>query len=138
MSNSIIKQENIVSQIHFIRGEKVILDVDLAILYGVATKQLTRAVRRNSGRFPLDFMFQLSVEEMKILRSQFGTSSWGGRRYHPYAFTEQGVAMLSGILKSKRAIEVNVENHALVCKIAPMAFFAQRVGTKIRFNGKEI
>ncbi len=109
MSNSIIKQENIVSQIHFIRGEKVILDVDLAILYGVATKQLTRAVRRNSGRFPLDFMFQLSVEEMKILRSQFGTSSWGGRRYHPYAFTEQGVAMLSGILKSKRAIEVNVE-----------------------------
>ena len=69
MSNSIIKQENIVSQIHFIRGEKVILDVDLAILYGVATKQLTRAVRRNSGRFPLDFMFQLSVEEMKILRS---------------------------------------------------------------------
>ena len=109
MSNPIIKQENIVSQIHFIRGEKVILDVDLAILYGVATKQLTRAVRRNSGRFPLDFMFQLSVEEMKILRSQFGTSSWGGRRYHPYAFTEQGVAMLSGILKSKRAIEVNVE-----------------------------
>ncbi len=109
MSNPIIKQENIVSQIHFIRGEKVILDVDLAILYGVETKQLTRAVRRNSGRFPLDFMFQLSVEEMKILRSQFGTSSWGGRRYHPYAFTEQGVAMLSGILKSKRAIEVNVE-----------------------------
>lgn len=109
MSNPIIKQENIVSQIHFIRGEKIILDVDLAILYGVETKQLTRAVRRNIERFPIDFMFQLSADEMKILRSQFGTSSWGGRRYRPYAFTEQGVAMLSGILKSKRAIEVNVE-----------------------------
>jgi len=109
MSQSIVKQDNIVSQIHFIRGEKVILDVDLAILYGVETKQLTRAVRRNIERFPLDFMFQLSVDEMNILRSQFGTSSWGGRRYRPYAFTEQGVAMLSGVLKSKRAIEVNVE-----------------------------
>lgn len=111
MKNSVavVKQENIVSQIHFIRGEKVILDVDLAALYGVETKQLTRAVRRNIQRFPPDFMFQLTMEEMKILRSQFGTSSWGGRRYPPFAFTEQGVAMLSGILHSQRAIEVNIE-----------------------------
>lgn len=108
-NSAVVKAENIVSQIHLIRGEKVILDVDLAILYGVETKQLTRAVRRNIHRFPADFMFQLTIEEMKILRSQFGTSSWGGRRYPPLAFTEQGVAMLSGILNSKRAIEVNIE-----------------------------
>lgn len=108
-NSAVVKAENIISQIHLIRGEKVILDVDLAILYGVETKQLTRAVRRNIHRFPADFMFQLTIEEMKILRSQFGTSSWGGRRYPPLAFTEQGVAMLSGILNSKRAIEVNIE-----------------------------
>jgi hypothetical protein len=109
MSNPIIKQENIVSQIHFIRGEKVILDVDLAILYGVETRVLKQAVKRNIERFPVDFMFQLTEKEFEILRSQFVTSSWGGVRYRPFAFTEQGVAMLSGILKSKRAIEVNVE-----------------------------
>ncbi|MFA5834436.1 MAG: ORF6N domain-containing protein [Bacteroidota bacterium] len=109
MSNSIIKHENIVSQIHFIRGEKVILDVDLAILYGVETRVLKQAVKRNIERFPSDFMFQLTEKEFAILRSQFVTSSWGGVRYRPFAFTEQGVAMLSGILKSKRAIEVNVE-----------------------------
>ena len=109
MSNSIIKHENIVSQIHFIRGEKVILDVDLAILYGVETRVLKQTVKRNIERFPSDFMFQLTEKEFAILRSQFVTSSWGGVRYRPFAFTEQGVAMLSGILKSKRAIEVNVE-----------------------------
>ena len=109
MSSSIIKSESIVSQIHFIRGEKVILDADLAMLYGVEVKQLKRAVKRNIDRFPSDFMFELTSDEMKHLRYQFGTSSWGGVRYKPYAFTEQGVAMLSGILKSKRAIEVNIE-----------------------------
>lgn len=109
MSTPIIKQENIVSQIHFIRGEKVILDNDLALLYGVEVKRLKEAVRRNNKRFPPDFMFQLTTEEFQILRSQFASSSWGGARYLPFAFTEQGVAMLSGILNSKRAIEVNVE-----------------------------
>ena len=89
------------------------LDWDLAALYGVATKVLVQAVRRNLSRFPPDFMFQLRSQELRILRSQFVTSSlkrqWGGRRYSPYAFTEQGVAMLSSVLRSKRAIQVNVE-----------------------------
>ena len=110
MTRAILKSENIVSQIHFIRGEKVILDVDLAILYGVEVKQLKRAVRRNIDRFPSDFMFQLTKEEYDFLRSQFGTLKRGEHsKYLPYAFTEQGVAMLSGILKSKRSIEVNIE-----------------------------
>ena len=92
-----------------IRGEKVILDSDLATLYEVETKVLTQAVRRNIARFPADFMFQLTKEEFDHLRSQSVTSSWGGRRYPPYAFTEQGVAMLSGVLNSDRAIKVNIE-----------------------------
>ena len=85
------------------------LDADLAALYGVDTKVFVQAVRRNVDRFPADFMFQLTKQEFDNLRSQFVTSSWGGRRYPPYAFTEQGVAMLSSVLRSKRAIRVNVE-----------------------------
>ncbi len=85
------------------------LDADLAELYGVETKALNRAFMRNRERFPEDFVFQLTENEFEDLRCQFGTSKWGGRRYLPYAFTEQGVAMLSGILHSKRAIQVNVE-----------------------------
>lgn len=96
--------------IFIVRGQKVILDVDLATLYKVETKNLVRAVKRNLDRFPADFMFQLTKEEFKNLRFQFGTSSlWGGRRYLPYVFTEQGVAMLSSVLRSKRAVMVNVE-----------------------------
>ncbi len=85
------------------------LDFDLASLYGVETRVLIQAVKRNSPRFPQDFMFQLNDDEFKNLRSQIVTSSWGGRRYLPYAFTEQGVAMLSSVLNSERAILVNVE-----------------------------
>ena len=85
------------------------LDSDLAELYGVATKVLIQAVKRNIARFPEDFMFQLSEQEVNNLRSQLVTSSWGGRRYPPYAFTEQGVAMLSSVLRSDRAIHVNIE-----------------------------
>jgi hypothetical protein len=93
-----------------VRGEKVILDYMLAAMYGVSTKVLVQAVRRNPRRFPSDFMYQLSSQEVSILRSQFVTSSsWGGRRRRPYAFTEQGVAMLSSVLRSDRAIQVNVE-----------------------------
>src|SRR5437879_2045041 len=98
-------------RIQILRGERVLLDADLAELYGVKTKRLNEAVRRNRARFPADFMFQLSAEEARYLRSQFATSSssgYGGRRYRPYAFTEQGVAMLSSVLSSKRAIAVNV------------------------------
>lgn len=87
---------------------KTILDAALAALYEVETKQLNQAVKRNIDRFPTGFMFQLTEEEFAILKSQTVTSSWGGRRSLPYAFTEQGIAMLSGVLNSKRAIEVNI------------------------------
>ena len=84
------------------------LDIDLASLYGVPTKRLKEQVNRNTKRFPSDFMLLLTRQEVTILRSQFATSSWGGRRYLPYAFTEQGVAMLSSVLNSERAIQVNI------------------------------
>jgi hypothetical protein len=101
--------EAIASRIVMLRGERVLLDADLAELYGVETKTLNRAVKRHRDRFPHDFMFQLTGEEAGNLRYQIGTSSWGGRRYLPQAFTEQGVAMLSSVLHSKRAVMVNVE-----------------------------
>lgn len=107
---SLVPVERVQQSILFMRKEKVILDADLAELYGVETKALTRAVKRNLERFPHDFMFQLSKEEFEHLRHHFGTSSqWGGRRYPPYAFTEQGVAMLSSVLRSTRAVQVNIE-----------------------------
>jgi hypothetical protein len=108
-SEALLPIERIETVILFIRGERVILDADIATLYGVETKTLVRAVKRNLDRFPVDFMFQLTAEEITNLRYQFGTSSWGGRRYLPYAFTEQGVAMLSGVLRSEQAVQVNVE-----------------------------
>jgi hypothetical protein len=109
MENQIqVNPENIAEKIYFIRGEKVILDFDLATLYNVDAKRLKESVRRNIKRFPLDFMFELSQDECKNLRTHFASSSWGGQRYAPYAFTEQGVAMLSGILNSDRAINVNI------------------------------
>jgi hypothetical protein len=105
----IIPVERIERSILLIRGQKVMLDRDLAELYGVETKQLVRQVKRNQERFPKDFSFELTQQELTDLRRQFGTSSsWGGRRTLPYAFTEQGVAMLSGVLHSKRAVEVNI------------------------------
>ena len=100
--------EMVGDRIFFIRGQKVMLDSDLAELYGVETKNLNKAIGRNPERFPADFMFQLSDIELKNLRFQFGTSSWGGRRTLPYAFTEHGIAMLSSVLRSSRAIEVNI------------------------------
>jgi phage regulator Rha-like protein len=96
--------------IRIIRHDKVILDEDLAELYGVETKNLVKAVKRNLDRFPVDFMFQLTNQEFKDLKFQSGTSSsWGGRRVPPYAFSEQGVAMLSSVLHSLRAVQVNIE-----------------------------
>jgi hypothetical protein len=93
-----------------VRGHRVMLDSDLASLYGVETKTLNQAVRRNTDRFPSDFMFRLEFREVPILRSQIVTSSsWGGPRWRPYAFTEQGVAMLSSVLRSERAVQVNIE-----------------------------
>ena len=97
-------------RIYLIRGHKVMIDVDLAELYEVTTKRFNQQVRRNLKRFPEDFMFQLTTEEAESLRSQFATSNTGrgGRRYLPFAFTEQGVSMLSSVLNSERAIEVNI------------------------------
>jgi phage regulator Rha-like protein len=102
--------EIIERRIYLIRGQKVMLDSDLAEIYQVPTKSLNLAVRRNTERFPGDFMFQLSKEEFENLRFQIATSSsgYGGRRYQPYAFTEHGVAMLSSVLKSKRAVQMNI------------------------------
>ena len=116
-----------------IRGVQVMLDCDLAKLYGVEVKQLNRQVKRNRERFPSDFMFQLSEEESKILKCQFGTSSWGGARYRPYAFTENGIAMLSGVLRSPTAISANIRimrafvamRHALMSSAGVL----QRLGT---------
>jgi hypothetical protein len=108
-SKAIIPIKIIEKKIYFIRGQKVMLSPDLANLYNVQTKALTQAVKRNIERFPDDFMFQLSEAEYENLKSQIVTSSWGGsRRAFPYAFTEQGVAMLSSVLRSKRAIHVNI------------------------------
>lgn len=124
MNKEIVPADQIASRIRNFRGEKVLLDFDLAALYGVETRVLNQAVKRNADRFPSDFMFQLSVEETEMI-SQRVTSSMGqtvsdssqivmspgkhrGKRYRPYAFTEQGVAMLSSVLNSERAIKVNI------------------------------
>jgi phage regulator Rha-like protein len=104
----LIPIESIANRIYLIRGLRVMLDRHLAELYGVETKVLKQAVRRNIRRFPEDFMFVLTNQELRNLRSQIVTSSWGGTRYKPMAFTEQGVAMLSSVLNSQRAIEVNI------------------------------
>jgi ORF6N domain len=108
MSKEIIPMTQIAQAIQLIRGQKVMLDFDLAALYGVSTGALNRAVKRNASRFPSDFMFRLTRAEKAILKCQFGISSWGGRRGLPSAFTEQGVAMLSSVLKSERAVKVNI------------------------------
>jgi len=104
----LVPQEIIEKKIFFIRGKKVMLDRDLAEMYGVDTRQLTRQVRRNVSRFPDDFMFYLSLDEIKDLKCHFGTSSWGGTRKPAMVFTEQGVAMLSSVLNSERAVQVNI------------------------------
>jgi len=108
---NLIPTERIEQAIFLIRGQKVMLDVDLAKLYGVTVGRLNEAVKRNSKRFPLDFMFRLDLQELRDLKSQIAISSsrWGGRRQQPYAFTEQGVAMLSSVLNSERAVQVNIE-----------------------------
>ncbi|MCW3109638.1 MAG: DNA-binding protein [Segetibacter sp.] len=106
---SIMPDEVIISKIYLIRGQKVMLDEDLAELYQVETKRLNEQVKRNIDRFPKDFMFQLSEKEFANLKSQFATSSWGGRRKPPFVFTEQGVSMLSGVLNSPIAVQVHIQ-----------------------------
>ena len=107
--NEINSIKQVETRIIFMRGQKVMLSTHLAELYEVEPRVLVQSVKRNKERFPEDFMFQLTSEELGNLKSQIVISSWGGRRATPYAFTEQGIAMLSSVLRSKRAIQVNIE-----------------------------
>ena len=115
-----IPEEIIASKIYQLRGQKVMLDSDLAELYQVETRRLNEQVKRNASRFPDDFMFQLTAEEWENLKSQNATSSWGGRRKLPYAFTEHGVLMLSSVLNSDRAITVNIHIMRVYTKLREM------------------
>jgi len=128
---NIVKQDIIEKKIFLIRGLNIMLDSGLAGLYGVRTKVLIQAVKRNIDRFPDDFMFQLTKEEFKNLRSQIVTSSWGGRRYFPYAFTEQGVAMLSSVINSKRAIQVNIAIMRVFVNIRKLVSTNKRILSKL-------
>ncbi len=116
----LLPQQIIESKIYILRGKKVMLDKELATLYGVETFNLNKAVKRNIDRFPEDFMFQLNKEEFKNLIFHFGISSWGGTRKLPYAFTENGVAMLSSVLNSQRAIMVNIQIMRTFTKVREM------------------
>lgn len=127
--------------IRMIRGAHVLLDADLAALYGVTVKALNQAVRRNRSRFPADFVFQLTEEESAALRSQIVTSKRGGRRYRPFAFSEQGVAMLSSVLRSRRAIRVNVEIMRAFVRLRRMALSHEDLTRRIdalerRYDGQ--
>jgi phage regulator Rha-like protein len=129
-----VAEEAIISKIYLIRGQKVMIDRDLAELYGVETKQLKRQVKRNIDRFPDDFMFELNDEEFQEWRSQFGTSNEGdkmGLRYAPYVFTEQGVAMLSSVLNSERAIKVNIQIMRIYTKMREMLMTNQEILLKL-------
>jgi len=119
--SDLVPVEIIAEKIFLIREQKVMLDRDLAKLYGVATSQLTRQVRRNIERFPIDFMFRLTEDEQRNLICHFGTSRWGGTRKLPLVFTEQGVAMLSSVLNSKRAIMVNISIMRVFSKLKQLA-----------------
>ncbi len=132
--------ENLVqvrNMIYDVRGQKVMIDFELAELYEVETKYLNRAVKRNIERFPSDFMFQLTDDEWQVLKCQFVTSknneeTRGGRQYLPYVFTEQGVAMLSGVLKSKRAIEVNINIMRTFVNLRQWALDSEEYGQRLR------
>ncbi|MCC6283623.1 MAG: ORF6N domain-containing protein [Saprospiraceae bacterium] len=126
------------TKIFNIRGQMVMLDFDLAALYETETKYLKRSVKRNITRFPSDFMFELEKEELENLRCNFGTSSWGGTRYPPFAFTEQGVAMLSSVLKSEKAIQVNVAIIRAFVALRRYALTFDELAAKIISHDKEL
>ena len=128
---NIVQIVRIAEKIHLIRGAKVMLDRDLATLYGVENRVLKQAVRRNKKRFPKDFMFELTKTEFENLRSQIVISSWGGLRYAPMAFTEQGVAMLSSVLHSNRAIQVNIQIMRVFIKLRQMSISQEELKQKI-------
>jgi hypothetical protein len=134
MKSEELSLDSIAQHIVMVRGQKILLDADLAALYGVDTRRLNEQVRRNHARFPVDFMFELTPHEIENLRSHFATSSWGGRRSKPLAFTEHGAIMAATVLKSPRAIEMSVyvvrafvqmrnvlaNNHELAMKLAEL------------------
>lgn len=126
-----VADEMIVTKIYYFRGYKVMLDGDLADLYEVPTKRLNEQVKRNIGRFPGDFMFQLAETEFENLRSQNAASSWGGRRVAPFAFTEHGVLMLSSVLSSERAISVNIQIMRIYAKMREMLMTNQEIFLKL-------
>jgi ORF6N domain len=156
MNNELVPIERIERRIFLIRGQKVMIDKDLAELYGVPTKVLNRATMRNNDRFPVDFMFQLTKDEFEALRCQIGTSnlksqiatsnlisqiamsSRGGRRYLPYAFTEQGIAMLSSVLRSKRAVQVNIAIMRAFVMFRQMIANNQELAKKIELLEKRV
>jgi len=119
-NQSLLSEETISNKIYYIRGQKVMLAFDLAILYNVETKRLNEQVKRNSSRFPEDFTFQLTENEFENLKSQIATSSWGGSRTLPYAFTEHGILMLSSVLKSDKAIQTNIQIMRIFTKVRQM------------------
>jgi len=130
--DSLLPIENIQSKIFVIRGKKVLIDQHLAELYGVETKVLKRAVKRNIDRFPEDFMFQLSKDEAEILRCQIGTLRWGEHsKYMPFIFTEPGIAMLSSVLNSPRAIQVNIQIIRVFIKLREMLSTHEELRKKI-------
>jgi hypothetical protein len=131
-ARQLVPLESVGQMIGFVRGPRVMLDVDLAALYRVETRALVQAVKRNRYRFPPDFMFQLDLEECHRLRSQFVISKTrGGRRYAPYVFTEQGVAMLSSVLKSHRAIQVNIHSMRGFVRLREVLATHRELATKL-------
>lgn len=147
-----INDATVSSKIYRVRGQKIMIDEDLAQMYNVPTKRLNEQVRRNMARFPKDFMFQLTEREFENLKSQFATSSWGGRRTLPYAFTEHGVLMLSSVLNSETAIQVNIRivrvyaklrdmlaaNKDIMLKLEQLEHKINMQGTRVRKNEEEI
>lgn len=127
----LISEEIILQKILLMRGQKVMLDKDLAEMYGVEVRVLNQAVKRNANRFPEDFMFQLAQNEWRDLKSQNATSSWGGARKPPHAFTEQGVAMLSSVLNSETAIQVNIQIIRLFTKMKQLVLDNKDLWSKI-------
>ena len=135
---ALVAEQKILNRIYVIGSEKVMLDKDLAEMYGVETRALNQSIKRNLNRFPKDFMFQLSEKEFKNLISQNVTSSWGGTRKSPYAFTEQGVAMLSSVLNSATAIEVNIRIIRVFTKMRAFALTHKEILLQLAKLEKEV
>ena len=135
---TLVAEQKILNRIYVVRGQKVMLDEDLAAMYGVETRRLNEQVKRNMKRFPHDFMFTLTPKEYENLKSQNATSSWGGRRKLPNAFTEQGVAMLSGVLSSDIAIAVNIQIMRVFTKLREYGLTQKEILLQVAKLEKEV